>query len=79
MGFREALGEVAIAFIGHDNRTACLCDEQIGAGDADVGREKAAAQLAARFGEKLSRVREVAVFRPLFVRAAKIRSDLLVY
>ena len=41
---RQELGEVAVAFIGDDHRRAGLGDQEIRAGDADVGGEEALAE-----------------------------------
>ena len=63
MRLRQALGEIAVAFIGDDDRRAGFRDEKIGAGDADIGGEEVVAQLAARFGQQRSRLRKIALFR----------------
>jgi hypothetical protein len=48
----QRLGQVAIALIGDDDRCAGLGDQQVGAGDADIGLEIFLAQHLARFAEQ---------------------------
>ena len=43
-------GQVAVALVGDDHRGAGLGDEQVGAGDADIGGEELLAQHGARLG-----------------------------
>ena len=56
MDLRQALREIAIAFVGDDDRSARLGDEKIGAGDADVGGEEFFAQDFARFRQQRDRL-----------------------
>ncbi len=53
---RQDLRQVAIALVGDDDRGAGLGDQEIGAGDADIGGEEVLAQHAARFGQQLHRL-----------------------
>ncbi len=50
--FGKVCGEIAIAFVGDDDRRAGLGDEKIGAGDADIGGEEFFAQNTARFRQQ---------------------------
>ena len=49
---RQCLREVAIAFIGDDNRCAGFRDQEIGAGDADIRSEEFFTQHCARLGQQ---------------------------
>ena len=57
MDRRQRLGQIAIALIGHDDRCAGLGDQEIRAGDADVGGEELFPQYGARLGEQSGRSR----------------------
>ena len=58
---RQDLRQVAVALVGDDDRGAGLGDEEIRAGDADIGGEEALAQHGARLGQQLHRLGEVAL------------------
>ena len=77
MHFRQRLREIAVALVGDDDRRAGLRDEEIRAGDADVGGEKFLAQYLARLGQQLHRLGEVAIRRQMRMHAAEIGLDLL--
>ena len=47
-------GQVAVALIGDDHRRAGLGDQEIGAGDADIGGKEFLAQHRARLGHEIS-------------------------
>ena len=49
----EGVAEVAVAFVGHDDRRARLRDEEVRPGDPDVGAEEVAPQHLARPGDQL--------------------------
>ncbi len=51
-------GQVAVALIGDDHRRARLGDQQIGAGDADIGGKEFLAQQRARLGHEILRLVE---------------------
>ena len=53
MHLGQDLREVAVALVGDDDRGPGLGDEEIGAGDADVGGEELFAQDVARLGEHM--------------------------
>ena len=72
----QGLGEIAIAFIGDDHRGAGLGDEEIRAGDADIGGEEFLAQHAARLRQQAGRLVEIAVGGQMGVDAAEIVLDL---
>ena len=55
MHARQGLRQVAIALVGDDDDAAGLGDQEIGAGDADIGGEEFLAQLGARLGQRVSR------------------------
>ena len=76
MHARERLRQVAVALVGDDDRRAGLGDEEIRAGDADVGGEKAVAQNGARLAEQRLVLLEIAVLRQMRVHAAEVRLDL---
>ena len=48
----EKLGEIPVALVGHDHRLSRFGDQEVGAGDSDVSRQKAATQHLPRIGEK---------------------------
>ena len=74
---RQRLREVAVALVGDDNRGAGLGDEEIRAGDADIGGEEPVAQDGARLREQSLRFDQVAVRRQVGVHAAEVGLDLL--
>ena len=73
----QDLREVAVAFVGDDDRRSGLGDQEIRAGDADVGGEKFVAQHAARLGEQLFGLRKIAVRRQVAMRLAEVLLDVL--
>ena len=77
MHLRQRLGQVAVALVGDDDRGAGLGDEEVRAGDADIGGEEFLAQHAARLGEQAGRLGQIAVGRQMGVDAAEVRLDLL--
>ena len=60
---RQRLGQVAVALIGDDHRGAGLGDQEVGAGDADIGGEEFLAQHGARFGHEVRHRSEGAIRR----------------
>ena len=75
MHFRQRLREVAVAFVGDDDRRAGLRDEEIRAGDAEVRRSGiSGAESLARFREELHRLREIAIDRQMRVHATESAS-----
>ncbi len=77
MRLRQGLREIAITLIRDDDRSASLGDEEICAGDADIGGEEALAQHLARLGEELRRLRQIALGIERRVHAAEIGLDLV--
>ena len=75
MHARQGRGQVAIALIGDDHRRAGLGDQEIGAGDADIGGEEFLAQHLARLGDEMLRLVEPPRMRQTLMRAAEIRLD----
>jgi hypothetical protein len=63
MHFGQGRGEIAITLIGDDDGAAGLGDEEVGAGDADIGSEKLRPQRRPRFGEQRGRLIEIAILR----------------
>ena len=61
MRLGQQLREVAVAFVGDDDRGAGLGDQEMGAGDADIGGEEAVAQDVARLGDERRRLVEIAL------------------
>ena len=55
MRLRYCLREIAVAFVSHDDRGACLRDQKVRARDADVGIEELLSQLLSRFVEQFAR------------------------
>jgi hypothetical protein len=49
----QRLRQVGVAFVGHDHGRARLGDQQIGAGDADIGGKKFLPQHRARLGDEI--------------------------
>ena len=74
---RQDLREVAVAFVGDDDRGSGLGDEEVGAGDADVGGEELCAQHLARFRQQLLGLGETAVGRQIAMRLAEFLLDVL--
>ena len=73
---RQGLRQIAIAFIGDDDRSAGFGDQKIGAGHADIGGQELVAQDAARLGQQRCRFRKVTVRVQMRVDAAKIGAYL---
>ncbi len=76
MRLGQGLGEIAIALVGHDDRSAGFGHQEIRTGDADVGRQEFFAQHGARFAQQGLRLREAAVGRESRVHAAEVGLDL---
>ena len=76
MRVRQHLREVAIAFVGHDDRRSCLGDEQIGAGNADIGADEFVAQHRTSLGDQVLRRIELARLWQRVVGPAEVRRDL---
>ncbi len=72
----KRLGEVAVALIGDDYRSAGLGDEEIGAGDADIGGDEFLAQHRARFCDQILHRREIAPRLQAMMRPHEIGCDL---
>ncbi len=77
MHARQELSEVAVAFIGDDDRRAGLRDQEIGAGDADIGSKELFAQDAACLRDQLDRLLQRAILRQVLVYPAEIGLDLI--
>ena len=77
MDLGQGLGQVAVALVGDDDRRPGLGDEEIGAGQADVGGKKAVAQDRARLAEQLLGPRKVAVGREIAMDAAEVGLDVV--
>ena len=78
MGFRQDLREIAVALVGDDDRRARFRDQEIRAGDADIGGEKFFAQDAARLARaSWAGSRQVALGGEVGVDAAEIGLDLI--
>ncbi len=75
--FRQLRREVAVAFVGDDDGRARLCNQEVGARDADVGGQEAAAQDGARFRDEAFGRREVAAGGEVRVVAAEVGFDLM--
>ena len=73
----QRLREVAVALVGDDHGGAGLGDQEIGAGDADVGGEELLAQDLARLGDELRGLDQLPVRRQLGVQAAEVGLDLV--
>ena len=56
----QGVGEIGIAFVGHQHRRAGLGHQEVGAGQADIGVEEFLAQHVARLGHQI-----VALGQPL--------------
>ena len=67
----KRLGEVAIALVGDDDAAAGLGDQEVGAGDADIGGEEFLAQPGACLGQDVAAFAEYAVGRQVGVRLAE--------
>ena len=76
MHARQDLREVAIALIGDDDRGAGLGDQEVGAGDADIGGKVFRTQHAACLVEQRFRFGKIARCRQMGVDAAEIGLDL---
>ena len=68
---RQRLGQVAVALVGDDDAAAGLGDQEVGAGDADIGGEEFLPQLGARLGQDVAAFAEHAVGRQVGVRVAE--------
>ena len=75
MHARQGRGQVAVALVGDDHRRAGLGDQQIGAGDADIGGEEFFPQQRPRLGHQIFRPVEPALARQALVLAAKFLLD----
>ena len=76
MGARQGLGQVAVALVGDDDRRPGLGDQEIRAGDPDVGGEEFGPEHGARLAEQLLRLAEVAPGRQRPVRLAEVLLDV---
>ena len=76
MRARQDLGQVAVALVGDDDRGPGLGDEEIGAGDPDVGGEELGSQHRARLGEQLLGLAQIAAGRQVAVRPAEVLLDV---
>ena len=63
MDLGQRLGEIAVALVGDDHGGAGLGNEEIGAGDADVGGKKFLAQDLPRLGDELCGLDQLPVHR----------------
>jgi hypothetical protein len=77
MHARQGLGQVAIALVRDDDAAAGLGDQEVGAGDADIGGEEFLAQLGARFGQDVAAFVENAIGGQVGVQPAEIRLPIL--
>ena len=77
MDLRQGLREVAVALVGDDDRRPGLGDEEIRAGDADVGGKEVVAQDRARLAEQLLGPRQVAIGRQIAMGAAEVGLDVV--
>ena len=75
--FGQDLGQIAVAFVGDDDRRSGFGDEEVRAGNADVGGEKLRPQHLARFGEQLLGLGETAIGRQIAMRLAEFLLDVL--
>ena len=73
----QGLGQVAVALVGDDDRGPGLGDEEIRAGDADIGGQEAVAQDRARLAEQLLGPRQVAIGGEVAVGAAEVGLDVV--
>ena len=71
MHARQRLREVAVALVGDDDAAAGLGDQEVGAGDADIGRQESFAQLGAGLGQDVAAFVEHAVGRQVGVGLAE--------
>ncbi len=71
MHARQSLREIAVALVGDDDAAARLGDQEVGAGDADIGGEEFFPQLGARLGQDVAAFVEHAVRRQIGVRLAE--------
>ena len=69
-------GEIAVSLIGDDHRGSGLGDQQVGAGDADIGGDELLAQHGARFGHEVRHRAERAIRREAAMDADEILGDL---
>ena len=76
MHARQRLRQVGVALVGDDDGRAGLGDQEVGAGDADVGGEEFRAQDAARFRDERRWARRIAVGRQRDVAARKSLGDV---
>ena len=68
----QALGQIAIALVGHDDRAAGLGYQEVRPRDPDVGLLKAPAQDPAGFGDKFRGFRQRPVGRQVGVMRQKV-------
>ena len=73
---RQSLGEIAIALVGDDGGRPLIGDEEIGAGDADIGLQESGAEFRARLGHQACRIVQVALGVKLGMRLAEGFLDL---
>ena len=72
MDARQGLGQVAVALVGDDHRTAGFRDQEVGAGDPDIGGQELLPQLGARFGQDVAAFVEHAVDRQVGMGFAEL-------
>ena len=77
MGLGQDLRQIAVAFVGDDDRRAGFGDEEVRAGDADVGGEEFGPQHLARLAQQLLGLGETAIGRQIAMRLAEFLLDVL--
>ena len=68
----QRLREIAVALVGDDDRRAGFRDQEIRAGDADIGRKKLFAQHGAGLGEQAFGRGEIAILVEIDMDAAEV-------
>ena len=76
MRLRQDLREVAVALVGDDDRRSGFGDEEVRAGDPDVGGEELGPQHLARLGQQLFGLGEAALGRQVAMRLAELLLDV---
>ena len=77
MYFRQGLGQIAIALVGHDHAAAGFGNQEIGAGDADVRRQEPLPQFAPRLRQNVPPLGKHPVRRQIRVRQAELCLPIL--
>ena len=70
------LGQVAVAFVGHDDRGAGLGNQEVGAGDPDVGVQIALAQDLPGLADQVGGFTKRAIRGQVLMMGPEIRLDL---